>query len=123
MTKTCWAKRGKMFIKAVSGRIVEIRLKDELQDLRLQDATSLLTHSVRRNNRAGTVERTCLAKDSSAADTREGLDSIYNDDSENTVSESDRVAENPLGHFRMKKKTDNNKKIRHSLCVRILPSV
>ena len=32
MTRSCWTKNGKIFIKAVSGRLAEIKSTDDLQD-------------------------------------------------------------------------------------------
>ena len=40
VTKSCRTKRGKIFIKALSGRVAEIETKDDLQNPRLQDTTS-----------------------------------------------------------------------------------
>ena len=40
VTKSCRTKRGKIFIKALSGRVAEIETKDDLKNPRLQDTTS-----------------------------------------------------------------------------------
>ena len=91
VVKLCWTVRGKIFVKAHNGKIIEIQSKADPQDPRLKDAASTSAGGDRRNKAENSAEN------SSATQATVRRNSVDGANSEEAMSEADAVteAENP----------------------------
>ena len=87
VVKLCWTVRGKIFVKAHSGKIIEIKLKADLQNPRLKDTASTSAGGDRRNKAENSAEN------SSATQATVRRSSVDDANSEDAMSEADAVTE------------------------------
>ena len=77
--------RGKIFVKAYNGKIIEIKSKPDLQDPRLKDTASTSAGGDRRNKVENSAEK------SSATQAAERRNSVEDANSQDAMSEAEKI--------------------------------
>ena len=85
VVKLCWTVRGKIFVKAYNGKIIEIKSKPDLQDPRLKDTASTSAGGDRRNKVENSAEK------SSATQAAERRNSVEDANSQDAMSEAEKI--------------------------------